>query len=202
MTDEKENSEPKKSSWGSLDVITGRIGKIAALITAVVILLGALEKFFNVWSNLRGTGKKEAAHEQVHPEPKTLMDCFKLEMSYPKAVPINKWDSMDLVLTGRNDCQQRLDVHVAFKTASNRIRIQSGVSECLELPNPNCWEEKIIEPGDLHWKVTPPRLTVLKIPLGDPVMININWVIYNAVTKNRLDADTAQLQLVDDPAGR
>lgn len=202
MTDEKENSGFKKSSWGFLDVITGRIGKIAALITAVVILLGAVEKFFNVWSNLFGIGSEEAPRVEVHPEPKTLMDCFKLEMSYPKTVPISKWDSMDLVLTGRNDCQQPLDVHVAFKTASNRIRIESAFSECLELSNPACWEEKILEPGDLRWKVTPPRLTPLKIPLGGPVKININWVIYNAVTKNRLGADTAQLQLVDDPAGR
>ncbi len=185
MTNEKENSEPKKSSWDFLDVVTGRIGKITALVTTVVLLLGAGEKLFNVL----GIFKSE----------EVVKDCFKLEMSYPKTVPVSEWDSMDLVLKGRNDCQELLDVHVAFKAASDRVRIESAFSDCLELTNPDCWEEKFLDLGDLDWKVTPPRLTPLNIPLGDPVKIDINWVVYNAETKKRLGADKAQFQLVDDP---
>ena len=46
-------------------------------------------------------------------------------------------------------------------------------------------------------KFFPPDLKVLKKPLGDPVDININWVVYNDETKKRLDTGAAQIQLTD-----
>ena len=42
----RKKSEPKKNSSDLLGMITGRIGKITALIVALTVLLGAAEKFF------------------------------------------------------------------------------------------------------------------------------------------------------------
>lgn len=119
----------------------------------------------------------------------------------PKTVSISKWDSMVLKLTGSNDCPEALSIHVAFKAASDRVRIMSPVSDdCLSLDKPDCWEQTSLDRGVLDQKITPPRLKVLsRLPLGDPVTLRVNWIIYNVQTKGQLRAATEEIVLRDDP---
>ena len=196
MSDEKRNSEPKRNSSDLLGMLTGRIGKITALVLPVVALLGAAERTFEISSNFLAIFKFE---ESVTPRT-TLKDCFQAEMKYPLTVSVSGWQSMPLSLRGWNDCRQRLGVHVAFKAKQlDKVRIESPVSDCLDPVDTRCWEEKYIDTGEVDEKFIPPHLEVLKKPLGDPVDININWVVYNVKTKMRLDAGATQIQLTDDP---
>lgn len=190
MSDEERDSEPKQASSDLLGKITGRIGKVIALIVAFGTLLGAIEHFFETGSSLIARFKTD----------KSLKDCFRAEMKYPKTVSISGWRSMPLSLTGRNSCREKLGIHIAFKTKRlAMVAFESPVSDCRDLVNPDCWEEKSIETGDVNEMFIPPHLQVLKKPLGEPVDININWVVYNVETRKQLDSGAAQIQLTDDP---
>ena len=151
-------------------------------------LVAAVEDFFDISSKLFPTPNTE----------QSAKDCFQATMNYPKTVSVNGWQSMSLSLAGRNDCRERLGVHVAFKAKRlSNMRIESPVSDCVNPVDPRCWEVKSIETGKVDEKFIPPHLEVLKKPLGDPVDIYINWVIYNVETKKRLDAGAAEIQLTD-----
>ena len=188
MSDEEKTSEPKKNFSDLLGMLTGGIGKITLLVGAVTGLLIAAENFFEISSKFLAMIKTE----------KSVTDCFQAEMNYQKTVSVSGWRTMPPSLIGRNDCRERLGVYVAFKAKQlDKVRIKSPVSDCLDPVDPRCWEEKSIETGAAE-KFLPPDLVVLKKPLGDPVDININWVVYNVETKKLLDAGAAQIQLTDD----
>ena len=178
-----------------LSKIKGRIGSITAVIVGLVVLLTAVENLFNVSSKLIGTVQEE----QPAAPPSALEDCFKAEMRHPDKVTISQWPKMPLSLTGQNDCQGKLIVHIAYKAKQlDEVRIESPFANCLDPVNPDCWEVISLDAGELDEKFTPPNLKLLKIPLGDPISININWVIYNQ-TLQLLDAGRAQIELLDDP---
>ncbi len=190
MSDEEKKSEPKKNSSDLLDMITRSSVKITAVIVALTALLVAAKNFSEISSKFFAMFKAE----------ESVKDCFQAEMNYPKTVSVSEWQSMPLSLTGRNDCREKLGVHIAFKAKQlDKVRIESPVSDCLDPVDPRCWEEKSIEAGEVNEKFIPPHLEVLKKPLGDTVDININWVVYDVETKKLLDAGVAQSQLTDDP---
>ena len=190
MSEQDTDSNTKRAS-GILTLLNSKIGKLTALFLAIVALLGAVEKVFNVWSSLFPVETTEGS-------PK---DCFKSEMMHPSKVSISAWPSMTLRMTGRNDCSQTLSVHVAFKARGDRIRIEPPYPTDFHcrVNEPDCWEQRSLKPGDFDWKVGPPDLTLLKKPLGDPVFVRINWVVYNAETKTQLWADNAEIEVHDDP---
>ena len=201
MNDEERNSESTKSSSGLLDTITGKISKLKALLlvlggllVTLVFFLGEVERFLKISSDVLAIFKSEESAT-------SLQDCFQAKINYPEMVSVSGWQSMYLSLTGRNDCREKLNIHVAFKTKQfDKVRIKSPFSDCLDLDNPRCWEERSIKTTEeLDEKFTPPDLEVLKKPLGDPVHINVNWLVYNAETKMQLAAGTAHIQLTDDP---
>ena len=187
MNDEEKQPERKKKSSDLLGMLTGRIGKTTALLLALTGLIGAAENFFEISSRVL---------EIFEAEKKT---CFQARMSYPKTVSVNGWQSMSLRLSGTNDCRERLGVHIAFKAKRlNKVIIGSPVSTCVDPVDPSCWEVKYIEAGAVDAKFLAPHLEVLKKPLGDPIDLNINWVVYNVENRKRLDADAVQIQLTDD----
>ena len=143
MSNEEKNSEPQKNSSDLLDMLTGRIGRITALVLALAGLLVAAEKFFEIGSNFLAMFKTE----------ESVKDCFQVEMNYTKTVSVRGWKSMPLSLTGRNDCRERLSVHVAFKAKQlDKVRIGSPISDCLDPVDPHCWEETTIEKGEVNNK--------------------------------------------------
>lgn len=208
MADEKKPPESEKNSSDFLDVVTGKIGKITVLLTTVVSLLAGVNQVFQVGPDLFSKFKLPVPVNPqpiepvipVVPKPPALGDCFKPKMIVdPEMVSISKWDSMMLQLTGRNDCQETLGVHVAFRGNSDRVRIMSPFAECVVLNDPTCWQQASIDSGDLHKEITRPHLIILSKPLGDPVKLTINWNVYNMQTKGLLRADTVQITLRDDP---
>ena len=190
MNDEERDPESKQNSLDLMGRVTGRIGKVRALIVALVTLLVAIGYFFDIGSNLIARFETE----------ESAKDCFKANMNYPETVSVSKWSSMRLSLTSRNRCREKLGVHLAFKTKNlAKVAFESPVSDCRDLVDPNCWEERFIEIGEVNEEFKPPDLKVLKRPLGEPVDIYINWVVYNVETRMQLHSGAAQIQLTDDP---
>ena len=190
IVSDEENHRKREIFSDLLGMTTGRIGKVTALLLALVALVAAAEEFFEITSTLLARFKTE----------ESVKDCFQAKMNYPKTVSIDGWQSMPLGLTGRNDCRERLGVHIAFKAKQlSKVRIESPVSDCVDPVDTRCWEVKSIEAGAVDVKFIPPHLKVLKKPLGNPVDININWVVYDVDTKKRLNAGAAQIKLTDNP---
>ena len=191
MTDEKKNTESTQNSSDLIDIVTGKVGKITALIVAVVALVGALQ------SGLQTIFKSPEKDEEQAGKPPKLKDCFKPELTHPPEVSLNGWDSMDLHLKGRNDCKETLGVYVTFKTRSDRVRIESAFSDCLDPHKASCWEERSIGKEEIDWKISPPRLR----PLGafdEPVQIAVNWIIFTSESKKQLHANKAEFKLLAD----
>jgi hypothetical protein len=184
---------------GIVELITGKIGKVTALCLAIVALGGAIG---GVWT----MGRRALQYIGLAPHGTSVTDsknCFQPQLMYPGDVTLSKWDSMDLRLTGRNECKQTLAVHVAFKGRKDRVSIEPPFadSSCTQADNPSCWEQKTLERGDVNWEVSPPVLTPLKKPLGERIRVDVNWIIYNAETRVQVHADTARIWLNDDPSG-
>jgi hypothetical protein len=191
MAHRKADTEAKKNSTPILDVITGRIGKIVALITAVVALLtvaqqmlGGTHKLAEIWTAFRSVPEE---------------DCFMAEMNVePTSVPLQKWNSVKFHLTGSNKCRATLAVHVAFKAQGGNLVVSppfKGPDQpaCTGYENPDCWEVKSLDKGKaVDWVLTPPRLESLS-PLGNPVKIAINWMVFNTETKKQVRAGKAEI---------
>ena len=89
---------------------------------------------------------------------------------------------------------------IAYKTAQlDRVTFESPVAPCLAPANPDCWQQQNIDPGPVDMKLLPPVLRVHKKPLGEPVDININWVVFSIDTKKQLAARIATITLEDPP---
>lgn len=179
------------TSEGVLDVVTSRATKITLLITTCAALLGAAVTFRDQIVAIFGT----------EPPTVSLPECFIPTIEYPSPVVVNKWDSMKPLLTGRNDCRETLAVYVAFKARRGEtVQIEApfgGGSGC-EAGNPECWEQFSPESGNQMMELTPPRLTLLKRPLGEPAVVQINWIVYAVDTRKQIRAGNLTISLVDD----
>ena len=191
MSDRKKTKTDGKSP-GLLDILTSKAATITAVITIFSALITAAVTFRDQIVELFGTGSPVVA----------FPECFTSQITYPETVAVNQWDSMSLRLTGRNDCRETLAVYVAFKARrAETIQIEApfgGDAGC-EAGNPQCWQQLSSRPGDLTLSLTPPRLTLLKRPLGAPAVISINWIIYAVDTRKQIRADNVTISLVDDP---
>ena len=179
------------TSGGVLDVVTSKATKITLLITTCAALLGGAVAFRDQIVEIFGT----------EPPTVSLPGCFTSTIEYPPTVAVNDWDSMNLRLTVHNACDETLAVYVAFKAQRGEtIQLEppfGGDAGC-QAGNPECWEQFSPEPGDQTLSLTPPRLTLLKRPLGGPAIVRINWIVYAVDTLKQIRADNVTISLVDD----
>jgi hypothetical protein len=194
MARHKTNSDG--SSNRILDALTGRIGKIAALITAIVALLTVTQQM------LGGTHKLADIWAEFWSVPED--ECFTAEMNVaPTDVPLKKWSSVKFELIGSNRCRANLAVHVAFKAQSGNLVVSPPFRSpdqpvCTGYENPDCWEVKSLDKGKvIDWVLTPPRLEALS-PLSDPVKIAINWMVFNTETRKQVRAGKAEITVQPD----
>ena len=188
-----ENSRVKALLTKILDAAATEIGK---RIVGIVFGIFSLPIFYLAFiGNITDIFKHEDG-----PIADNERDCFHVNMESPKTVLLNKWPSMEIKLTGENNCSQKLAVHIAYKTAQlDRVTFESPVAPCLAPANPDCWQQQNIDPGPVDMKLLPPVLRVHKNPLGEPVDININWVVFSIDTKKQLAARIATITLEDPP---
>ena len=191
MSHKSKDSESRNNSIDFVGMITGRIGKITGLILALVGLLAAIENSFKIGSTILEKFKSEDSGKS----------CFQATMKYPNRVSVSKWGKMRISLEGSNECSERLAVHVVFKARQlAKVKVSSPFLDCPKPGDfgPGCWEQKSIETGKVNATFMAPHLEVLKKPLGEPVEIYINWIVYNVNTKEQLYAGIAKIELEDD----
>ena len=172
-------TRPQSGDAGSglLEKLTGKVGKITALVIGVTAFLTAAQTLF----------------KQVKP-PAPDTACFKPDMSFPGSVALGEWSRKKFILAGKNRCTDNLQVRIEFKAASDRVRV--------EPPYQNEWFVTSVDNGDVTLEIVPPALTPLKLPLGGPVTIAINWIVRNADTQKIVRAGSTTVELQDDAPAR
>ena len=184
-------AQPEKKP-GFLDLVTGKIGKISALIVAVGALLTGAEKVFKIFGGVDPKGPTEVVK---------LKDCFEADLTYPKEVSFNGWSSMSLRMSGANDCGETLIGHVAFKAPrATSLRILAPFApeggDCT-LANPDCWESITFTSGPVDYRVSVPELKRLGA-LTRAVPIDINWIVYS--DNKSILSGKARITVLADPA--
>lgn len=182
-------SEDPKPSSSILGNLTGKIGKITGALVALAALGTAVVTLTGVG---RGIGDLIKPTESAPPD---LKSCLEAELIHPEVVSLSQWDSMEMRLTGQNDCQAKLAVYLEFK--GNRILLEPPFGEP-EDRREDRWEDRKLGIGAVDWQVSPPRLVRLRDSLDDRVMVNLNWVVVETDTKTKIEADTVRFWLEDD----
>ena len=109
MTPRKKDTESTKSAFDFVDLITGRIGKITALLTAI----GGL-------ALLVLTQSEQILNKAIALGLYKLPPCVEVEpLMIPATVKYSEWDSMRLKLKGRNNCSTPLGLFVTFVPRSS-----------------------------------------------------------------------------------
>jgi hypothetical protein len=201
MTERKQKVEPTKSAFDFVDLITGRIGKIAGLVGAIgglaVLILHQSEQILGVL---------EALHLYTRPP------CVQVDpLMIPATVKYSEWDNMKIKLKGRNNCSTSLGLYVTFvrrTTSEPRFVLRvphDDLPECkglAPLQEPKCWDPKkpvSIAKGDWEWDVLPPPLRQLSDPHRIE-KISMTWAVhdFDAPTKPPIRVDTATIEVHND----
>jgi hypothetical protein len=200
MTPRKKDTGPTRSAFDFVDLITGRIGKITALLTAIgglaLLILTQSEQILNKAIAL-GLYK--------------LRPCAQVEpLEIPATVKYSEWDNMKLKLKGRNNCSTPLGLFVTFvprSTSEARFVLRvphEDLPECKgRAPQePRCWDPK--KPvssgkGNWEWEVLPPPLAQLSDPRRIE-KISITWYVYDydAPTKSAIRVGSATIEVHND----
>ena len=202
MTEQKKETEPTKGAFDFIDLITGRIGKITALLTALgglaLLILTQSEQILN----------KLTALGLYTPPPCVQVDPLMI----PATVKYSEWDNMNMKLKGRNNCSTPLGLYVTFVRRTGVeprfvLRVpHDDWPQCkglTALQEPKCWDPK--KPvsrgkGDWVWDIPPPPL----VQLSDPrriEKITINWTVYDydSPTKPAFGTGNATIEVHNDP---
>ena len=173
---------PKSGDAGSslLDTLTGKVGKITALVVGVAALLTAVQ-----------TLVKQLKPPAPPPKPPVSeTSCLKAEMSVPGSVTVRDWPRKMFILKGKNECVDSLQARIEFAAAGDRVRVEPPLQG-------GVWMTVTVDSGDVDMKIMPPALTPLKLPLGGLVPIAIQWKAFNP-TGTTLRSGLMQVELQDD----
>ena len=192
MTDERK-IELNETTPTILQVITGKVKEVTALVKAISVLILALG---TLWVIVQSRSSEKP------PQYPDLAGCFDARWDPPQqALTLSQWEKDEFIFKVRNACGRKLDIHVEFKSLDPSIRINLPVDCNRPDENPDdCWPAKFLDPKEEEeeWALTPPRLYSLKNPDGDAARVQLKWMIYEGSQK-KIAADTAVISLLNDP---
>ena len=189
MTPRKKDTEPTKGAFDFVDLITGRIGKITALLAAigglVYVILTQSEQIFN----------KLTALGLYTPRP-----CVEVErLIVPEKIQYSEWKKkrMKITIEGKNNCEAQLGIYLTYmrdKDSESLFNLNVPYDDWEECKGSNkallqeriCWETK--KPlrrgkGAWVWDVILPELEQVGARPIEPVRIKFEVNDYDDSTK-------------------
>jgi len=176
MTNEEEKGGKSNHASTFLDVISGKIGKIGAVVVVLATLVGGFATFMDGVRKIKSSFTELFGGGTKSSNPAL---CVEAKLLYPPEVSLADWKKMPLSLTGENNCKERVIAFIYFKAPPSLLVLSSPFRPgCNGLKEDDCWENLALEPGPVNLELTRPSLRPLKNPLGEPVPIRINWTLY------------------------
>jgi hypothetical protein len=189
MTPRKKGTRPAKGAFDIVDLITGRIGKITALVTAI----GGLA--FVILTQSEQIASKLTALGLYTPRP-----CVEIRrMIVPKEIQYSDWkkNKMKITIEGRNNCEAQLGIYLTYmrdKNSESLFDLKVPYDDWEECKGSNkallqeriCWETK--KPlrrgkGDWVWNVVLPDLEQIGARPVEPVRIKFEVNDYDDPTR-------------------
>lgn len=142
---------PKKTDL--LDLVTGKVGKITALIAALTLVVTNLDTLV---SKVQVVAKKLSPEEPLRSEPSATQppqSCVEIyKVSFPETIDYSQWDDHHISVTGRNNCNRDLGLYVTFthRVGSDPPRVvlrspyADSFPECTGAAaqsQPKCWDQ-------------------------------------------------------------
>ena len=194
----KHKGDGKSSGW--LDVVTGTKGKIVGTLAIVGGLLTQIEHIIDGAKKIPEIWKTVATVTAGSPT-----DCFTPEMHVrPVDTRYKEWRRVEFQLTGQNRCPQSLQVHVAYKTQSESLRIEPTIDKasdqiaCSGYDKPDCWQSGSVDARQkVDWKLMPPKLIKLG-ELKSGVPVPINWMVFDSKAGQQIWSGTQPVTVKDD----
>ena len=194
MTNEEEKGGKSNRASTFLDVISGKIGKIGAVVVVLATLVGGFATFMDgvrkiksSFTELFGGGKNG---DPVSILGKTVRDCVKVVLLDPdKEISIDDWNAPDqtdlLRLKVENTCDSAVGAFVSFRPPARMTKtaiIIEPLNKCSapEISNPDCWEKKRLEKGEVVWSLDRPLLRQQgEKTSGEVIEISVRWSLYD-----------------------
>ena len=203
MTAQKKETEPTKGASDFVGLITGKIGKITALLTAIGGLVLAIQtNSASILNLLTALGLYT---------PYTPPPCVQVEpLMIPATVKYSEWDNMKMKLKGRNNCSTPFGLYVTFvpRSASEArfvLRVpHEDLPECKggAPQDPKCWDpRKPVSKGRGDWEceIPPPPLARLSDPRSiENISITYYVYDYDAPTKPAIRVGSATIKVEND----
>ena len=167
-----ETPAASKIDWVGL--ATGRLGKLTALLAAILLVLSQIEQVHTKLAELFGLASR----------PCVTVD----KVSIPATIDAADWERSSITITGRNNCSRPIGLYVTFtrRTLSEPTFLLRGPrqegKECAgyaSLQVPQCWDsKKPITIAKGPWTFTPglPGLEQLRNPHPDE-KIDFQWEV-------------------------
>jgi hypothetical protein len=201
VTAQEKQTEPGKGASDFVDLITGKIGKITALVTAIGGLVVA------ILTNAAPMVKLLSAVGLYTPAP-----CVQVEpLMVPTTVKYSEWDNMRIKLKGRSNCSTPFGLYVTFvpRSASEArfvLRLpHEDLPECKgggAPQDPKCWDpRKPVSKGKGDWEceIPPPPLARLSDPRSiENISVTYYVYDYDAPTKPAIRVGSATIKVESD----
>jgi hypothetical protein len=129
----------------------------------------------------------------------TSVQCVNAKLVSPPKVSFADWESMDLRLTGDNNCKEKVQAFIMLQATPPPFKLPSLHCDELkagELMNRACHEKRELKPGPIDWKLSKPQLRSLKLPIGKPVLVAISWSLYGDDDK-QVGGEKAEITVQD-----
>jgi hypothetical protein len=209
-TPEKEAVEaPRKKD--ALDFLTGKVGKIAALILALTLVVTNLETLV---SKVQVFAKKHFSEEVVPvppaPLPQSCVEIYKVD--YPEEIAYSEWDDHFIRVTGRNNCKKDLGLYLTFThrvgTEPPRVVLRSPFADthpdctgASALSLPKCWDQnnniKVVE-GRGQWDAPLPPASRLGSFETERLMFRLEVYDLDAPNSEAVWKNTVAITIRDD----
>lgn len=213
-TPEKEAVEaPRKKDV--LDFLTGKVGKIAALILALTLVVTNLEMLV---SKAQVFVKKHFSEEVISVDlPPLEPSCVEIyKVDFPEEIAYSEWDDHFISVTGRNNCNKDLGLYLTFThrvgTEPPRVVLRSPFAdsypECTgaaALSLPKCWDQnnniKIVE-GRGRWNAPLPPASRLGSFATERLMFRLEVYDLDAPNSEAVWKNTVAITIRDDTGGQ
>jgi hypothetical protein len=205
---------PKKKD--AFELLTGKVGKITALIAALTLVVTNLDTLVSkvqVLSSKLSPETTTPAEPTTRPLQQSCVEIYKVE--FPQEIAYSEWNDHFISVTGRNNCDRDLGLYLTFThrvgAEPPRLVLRSPYAETFaectgaaSLSLPKCWDQMkpipIVE-GRGRWDAPLPPAFRLGEFETERLMFRLEVHDLDAPNADAVWKKTVEITIRDDTSG-